>query len=160
LPDGTLIDAFSEGEFTNNHQFTLTLLRSSDHGQTWSAPITAAVEEPVADPNLHPPNALLTDPDTGQLVEAHPLPSVAVDRSSGTLYATWLDARFSNFQHNGIALAMSTDGGFTWSNPIQVNQTPTNIPSADQQAWSPAVAVATDGTVAVSYYDFRNNTGV
>jgi hypothetical protein len=158
LPDGTLIDAFSEGEFTNNHQFTLTLLRSSDHGQTWSAPITAAVEEPVADPNLHPPNALLTDPDTGQLVEAHPFPSLAVDRSSGTLYAAWLDARFSNFQHNGIAFAMSTDGGFTWSNPIQVNQTPANLPSADQQAWSPAVAVAADGTVAVSYYDFRNNT--
>jgi hypothetical protein len=28
----------------------------------------------------------------------------------------------------------------------------------DRQAWNPAVAVAADGTVAVSYYDFRNNT--
>jgi hypothetical protein len=158
LPDGTLIDAFSEGGFANNHQVTLTLLRSSDHGQTWSAPITAAVQEPLADHNLQPPSAVVTDPDTGQLVEAHPFPSLAVDRSSGTLYAAWLDARFSNFQHNGIALAMSSDGGFTWSNPIPVNQTPANVPSADQQAWSPAVAVAADGTVAISYYDFRNNT--
>jgi hypothetical protein len=159
LPDGTLIDAFSEGEFTNNHRVTLTLLRSSDHGQTWSAPITAAVQEPLVDPTLKPPNALVTDPNTGHLVEAHPLPSVAVDRTSGTLYAAWLDARFSNFQHNSIAFAMSSDGGFTWSTPIQVNRTPTNIPPADQQAWSPAVAVAADGTIAVSYYDFRNNTG-
>jgi hypothetical protein len=32
------------------------------------------------------------------------------------------------------------------------------VPSIDQQAFKPAVAVAADGTVAVSYYDFRNNT--
>jgi hypothetical protein len=154
-----LIDAFSEGDFANNHQVALTLLRSSDHGQTWSAPITAAMEEPLADPNLRPPNALVTDPNTGHLLEAHPFPSLAVDRTSGNLYAVWLDGRFSNLQHNSIAFAMSSDGGFTWSDPIRVNQTPTNIPSADQQAWSPTVAVAADGTVGVSYYDFRNNTG-
>ena len=46
----------------------------------------------------------------------------------------------------------------TWSAPIQVNQTPNTIPPIDRQAWNPAVAVAANGTVAVSYYDFRNNT--
>jgi hypothetical protein len=46
----------------------------------------------------------------------------------------------------------------TWSQPIQVNQTPNTGAPADRQAWNPTVAVATDGTVAVSYYDFRNNT--
>jgi hypothetical protein len=54
---------------------------------------------------------------------------------------------------------MSTDGGFTWSNPIQVNQTPNTVPPLDRQAWNPTVAVAANGTVAVTYYDFRNNTG-
>ena len=53
---------------------------------------------------------------------------------------------------------MSTDGGFTWSTPIQVNQTPNTVPPIDRQAWNPTVAVAADGTVAVTYYDFRNNT--
>src|SRR5205823_2509876 len=129
-PDGTLIDAFTEGEFKNNHQGVLTLLRSADHGLTWSAPISAVVQQPLVDPSVNPPNALLTDPDTGQAVEAHPVfPSIAVDRNSGNLYAAWIDARFSNFQYNSIALSMSADGGFTWSTPIQVNQTPNTVAS-------------------------------
>jgi hypothetical protein len=159
LPDGTLIDAFTEGQFKNNHQGILTLLRSTDHGQTWSAPIQAVVQQPLVDPNAAPPNALVTDPDTGVLVDTHPMfPSLAVDSHRGNLYAVWIDARFSNFQYNGIALSMSPDGGSTWSKPIQVNQTPNTIPPIDRQAFNPAVAVAADGTVAVTYYDFRNNT--
>jgi hypothetical protein len=53
--------------------------------------------------------------------------------------------------------AMSTDGGLTWSQPIQINQTPTDIPAGDQQAFRPSIAVARNGTVAVTYYDFRFN---
>jgi hypothetical protein len=158
LPDGTLVDTVTEGDFKNNHTVTLLLLRSSDRGQTWSAPITAAVQEPLFDPKLQPANNLVTDPDTGHLVESHPFASVAVDAHSGILYAVWHDARFNNFQYNSIALSQSADGGFTWSTPIQVNQTPTSVPPLDRQAWNPTVAVAADGTVAVTYYDFRNNT--
>jgi hypothetical protein len=159
LPDGTLIDAFTEGTYNGNHQAALTLLRSTDHGQTWSAPIQAVVQEPLVARNINPPNATVTDPDTGQEVEAHPMfPSVAVDRNNGNLYAVWIDARFSNFQYNSIVLSMSSDGGFTWSAPVQVNKTPNTVPPIDRQAWNPTVAVAADGTVAVSYYDFRNNT--
>jgi hypothetical protein len=39
-----------------------------------------------------------------------------------------------------------------------VNKTPTDIPTGNQQAFNAAVEVAEDGTVSVSYYDFRNNT--
>jgi hypothetical protein len=160
LPDGTLIDAFTEGGVNGNNQIALTLLRSTDHGQTWSAPIQAVVQEPLVIPNSKPPNALVTDPNTGQGVEAHPqFDSFAVDPHSGNLYAVWIDGRFGNFQYNSIALSMSSDGGFTWSQPIQVNQTPSTVPPIDRQAWNPTVAVAADGTVAVTYYDFRNNTG-
>jgi hypothetical protein len=159
LPDGTLIDGFTEGAYNGNHQAALTLLRSIDHGQTWSAPIQAVVQQPLVASNTNPPNATVTDPDTGQGVEAHPMfPSVAVERASGKLYAVWIDGRFSNFQYNSIALSMSTDGGLTWSAPIQVNQTPITVAPIDRQAWNPTVAVAADGTVGVSYYDFRNNT--
>jgi hypothetical protein len=159
LPDGTLIDAFCEGQYTNNNPGVLTLLRSTDHGQTWSAPIQAVVQQPLVAHNAQPPTALVTDPDTGTLVDTHPMfSSVAVDPNSGNLYAVWIDARFSNFQYNSIALSMSSDGGFTWSDPIQVNQTPNTVPAIDRQAWNPTIAVAADGTVAVSYYDFRNNT--
>jgi hypothetical protein len=53
---------------------------------------------------------------------------------------------------------MSTDGGSTWSTPIKVNQTPATEPLGDRQAFTPMVRVNDDGVVAVSYYDFRNNT--
>ena len=86
------------------------------------------------------------------------LTSAAVDPNNGNLYAVWQDGRFSSkYSHDSIAFSMSTDGGLTWSDPIQVNQTPTNIPDGDQQAFTPTVAVNSDGTVAVTYYDFRNN---
>jgi len=52
---------------------------------------------------------------------------------------------------------MSTDGGRTWSAPIKVNQTPRSSNPLNQQAFVPAVRVADNGAVAVTYYDFRNN---
>jgi hypothetical protein len=39
-----------------------------------------------------------------------------------------------------------------------VNRTPTAIPAGNQQAFTASVHVADDGTIAVTYYDFRNNT--
>ena len=52
---------------------------------------------------------------------------------------------------------MSTDRGSIWSVPIPVNKAPTNIAAANRQALLPAVAVAADGTIGVTYYDFRFN---
>ena len=60
--------------------------------------------------------------------------------------------------HDQIAFIQSTDGGNSWSAPIKVNQTPESIPEGDQQAFTPSVHVADDGTIGVSYFDFRNNT--
>jgi Neuraminidase (sialidase) len=112
------------------------------------------------------------DPDTGDRIRTGDIiPEVAVDRNPtsrghGNLYAVWQDSRFSN---NGdfsnldllideVAFARSTDGGVTWSTPIKINLTPTNIPLKNRQAFTPAIRVATDGTIGVTYYDFRNNT--
>lgn len=158
-PDGTVLCAFCEGGFQKNQTATFSVMRSLDQGQTWSGPTHGPVQMPLMQPKLNPPNGLVTDPDTGHTVEAHPMfDSFAVDPNNGNLYAVWLDARFSNLQINAIAFSMSTNGGATWSAPIQVNQTPTNLPLLEQQAWNPTVQVAADGTVGVTYYDFRNNT--
>ena len=88
---------------------------------------------------------------------------VAVDRTAGSpgfgnVYAVWQDARFSGFTRDEIAFAMSTNGGFTWSAPVKINQTPANLLSGNRQAFTPSVHVSADGTVGVTYYDFRNNT--
>ena len=157
LPNGTLVDVFGTYAEQPNKPITFTnlqVLRSSDHGQTWSAP-----SNPVAMTPLYLPNgaSLVVDPETGQFVLDLTNPSFAVDRQSGNLYAVWEDGRFSNFQYNDIALSMSADGGSTWSAPVRVNQTPLTIPPLNRQASFPAVAVAANGAIGVSYYDFRFN---
>jgi len=99
----------------------------------------------------------VVDPKTGQFVEDPTNPSFAVDGQNGNLYAVWEDGRFSNFQYDDVAFSMSADGGSTWSAPIRVNQTPLNIPTLNRQAFFPIIALAADGAIGVSYYDFRFN---
>jgi hypothetical protein len=155
LPGGTLIMFFSEASFNNTtglYDTTISSLRSVNHGQTWSSVVHG--------PSL--PTFQVTDPDTGYPVVslASPPPqffSVAVDRASGNVYAAWEDTQFSGGQYTSATLSMSSDGGLTWSTPIPVNQTPHGIPPGNQQAFLPSVAVAADGTIGVSYYDFRFN---
>jgi hypothetical protein len=166
LPDGTLV-AFDELYTTLNHsrgcvQQTITILvqRSTDRGQNWSASVSMIPTTPYYDP-CSSGQYTVFDPNTGQsTIEDSMNPMFAVDARNGHLYAVWEDGRWSNFQFNQVAFSMSSDGGFTWSPPIRVNQTPLNIPIGNQQAFLPVVAVAADGTIGVAYYDFRfNGTG-
>jgi hypothetical protein len=143
LPDGTLVDVFSDGS-------GLDLKQSTDKGETWGPQFQISTLQGID----------VRDPATGQLVRSGDngnVFDVAVDPNSGNLYSVWIDARFNQRQHNSIALTMSTDGGLTWSAPVQVNQTPTKIPPGNQQAFLPSVQVSQDGTIAVTYYDFRFN---
>jgi hypothetical protein len=160
LPDGTLVDTFYLQFAKPNQPVTkigVQLMRSTDKGVTWSAPIPAVTMQTIlrTDGTGY---TLTVDPDNGQLVGDTTNPSVAVDNRNGNLYAVWEDGRFSNFQYNDIAFSMSSDGGFTWSAPIRINQTPLNIPPLDRQAFYPVIAVSPNGTIGVTYYDFRFNT--
>jgi len=155
LPDGTLVNLFEthDGQSIkkSNH---LRMMRSADRGLTWSAPISVLATSPIYTKDG---SALVIDPETGQLV-GNPLnPSFAMDRRNGNLYAVWEDGRFSDSQYYDIAFSMSADGGLTWSAPIRVNQTPWTIPVLDRQSFFPIIAVADDGTIGVSHYDFRFN---
>ena len=157
LPNGALVDLYEvyvqqpNGPIT---QTTLQLLRSTDHGQSWSTPVNAVAMTPLYRPDGE---TLVIDPETGQFIQDPTNPSFSVDMQNGNLYAVWEDGRFSNFQYNDIAFTMSADGGASWSTPIRVNQTPLDIPAANRQSFLPSVAVAANGTIGVSYYDFRFN---
>jgi hypothetical protein len=168
LPNGTLVNLFAQNLYKNDsggirHEDTvISLIRSPDRGQTWlpgSAPIHVADILSLTDTNTIPGELGVANPDGGVGIQAVSyIPDFAVNPANGNLYAVWQDVRFSSGQYYSVAFSMSTDGGFTWSAPIRINQTPENIPAADRQAFIPSVAVAADGTVAVTYYDFRNNT--
>jgi hypothetical protein len=149
LPNGDLVDVMFLGHGSGNQRggWDVAVVRSTDRGVTWSSPIIVSSVQAVG----------VTDPETGEGVRTGDIiPDIAVDYASGALYAVWQDGRFSEpppgHAYAGIALSKSTDGGFTWSSPVQVNQRP------DVQAFTAAVEVANDGTVGVTYYDFRNNT--
>jgi hypothetical protein len=85
---------------------------------------------------------------------------LAVDRSAGErgrLYLSWLHATSDPPlgamppPPNPIKFAASSDGGETWSEPLQVN------PEGQQRVAGPTMTVADDGTVYVAYYDLKQD---
>jgi hypothetical protein len=153
--NGELVDVFTLIRGAKNEKGTrgtnIAAIRSADHGATWTKQeviISDFRRGIVVDPDDAAPHR------TGDInAEA------AVDPASGAIYVVWQDSRFG--ARSSIALSQSLDGGLTWSTPIRVNQTPPadpGEPAGNNQAFTPMVQVLRDGTVAVSYYDFRNNT--
>jgi hypothetical protein len=80
---------------------------------------------------------------TGDLI-----PQIAVDNSSGALYVVWQDDRFTGEEQ--IAFSRSIDGGRTWSATRRISTV-----GGVNQAFTATPRVASNGTVAVQYYDFR-----
>jgi hypothetical protein len=120
----------------------LSLLRSSDRGQTWlptDAPIHVADIFAQSDTETVPGLSGVPDPEGGNPVQAKSgFSDVAVDLANGNLYAVWQDTRFSNGQYNSIAFAMSTDAGFTWSagfahSAVGARQVPGPSPERDAE---------------------------
>jgi hypothetical protein len=154
-PNGALVDIFDvlQGSGSNFPGYDIQVQRSRDHGETWSQPIQVAPERAVR----------VFDPDTGQSVRAGGgLPDIAVDLNPsspgyGNLYAVWGDSFGSGNtkkrRHSTVVFTQSTNGGRTWSSLSRIDRSPGTV-----QAFTPSVHVASDGTVGVTYYDFRNNT--
>jgi hypothetical protein len=173
-PQGEVFDFF--GDIVNGSRrrggigpVLLSYIVSTDKGATWSMPRSLGDQLPMTlfRPASTADLEAAACPDPGQ-TGACPIrggdliADVAVDPVDGSLHAVWMDARFSFFQTgqflwDSVAYMESIDGGFTWSTPIQVNATPPGSVQ-NSQAFTPSVDVSTDGTVTVTYYDFRNNT--
>ena len=153
LPDGTLVDVMAalfrgSGIQPTPQQYFWGALRSTNGGKTWGAPIQVA---PLG-------TALLTNPDIpnptsfDETVRAGDyLPDAAVDQSNGTIYMVFADHIGNGWNH--VKMTKSTDGGKRWSTPTVVGETPPTTHS-----FNGTVEVTQDGTVAVLFYDFRNNT--
>ncbi len=144
LGDGTVIALFTQIDIDSDQtqHASLRVIRSADHGATWSLPIFVA--------DLLAIGAVDPDSQVG-IRDSAGLALLAV-APDDTLYVTWQDARFGEGAREGIVLARSTDGGLTFSEPVRVN----GEPSVD--AFTPAIAVRDDGTLGILYDDFRDNT--
>jgi BNR/Asp-box repeat len=142
LPNGNLVNLFTQINLITG-EATLNVILSTDKGTTWSAPIKI--------------NDIIsfgaTDPETGAPIrDGSILAQLAISRK-GVITVVWQDARFSEGNAiEGVVTSQSTDGGNTWSAPVQINRDPT------VQAFLPSVHVRRDGTVGVTYHDFRSNT--
>ena len=168
LPDGTLVDMFFEGPagaaeepdrpfarpnttaapLQEEDDSFVRIIRSTDHGKTWSKPLTVAQIDPadIVDPDGHQP-----------LRTADIVPDIAVDSHTGRLYVVWQDARFTQ-SGAAIMLTSSGDGGRKWTDPVRVSKTPDSAPQGNGQAFTAMVDVAAHGGIGVTYYDFRRNT--
>jgi len=151
LPDGTLVDVFwgyrLAGLLPIPNPLFIGVMVSTDAGEHWSPPIKVSDYVPTTGCAGD-----VCDPDTGQPVRAGTnLPDIAVDPTSGRLYVTWADARFSGGTTD-VVLSTSDDGT-NWTTPMKVNQTPVPV-----SAFNATVDVSSDGTVGVLYYDFRQNS--
>ena len=156
--DGELINVFTLIRGARNDQgtrgFHIAVIRSSDHGETWDKQETIVdrfFRGVVIDPDSPLPQGVEARHRTGDINA-----EIAVDRESGAVYLVWQDSRFG--PRSSIAFSQSLDGGLSWSDPIKVNQTPDLPNNLNEQAFTPMVHVLDDGTIGVSYYDFRSNT--
>jgi hypothetical protein len=156
--DGELVNVFTLIRGARNDQdtrgFHIAVIRSSDHGATWDKKETIVdrfFRGVVIDPDSPLPQGVVSAHRTGDINA-----EIAVDRATGAVYLVWQDSRFG--PRSSIAFSQSLDGGLTWSDPIKVNQTPDLANNLNEQAFTPMVHVLDDGTVGVSYYDFRSNT--
>jgi hypothetical protein len=173
LPNGTLVDGFNYITGSNGQDIhrgdNVAVIFSNDQGTTWSQTPTIVANmgdrgardpEPVNCPGDNTPSTPCLLVRTGDI-----LPDFAVDYSSGPtrgdMYAVWQTHRSATVQQLGstipvddtIMLSRSTDGGHSWSTPVKVNHT-----TAGKQAFTASVHVASNGDVAVTYYDFRNDS--
>jgi hypothetical protein len=146
LPDGTLLDFFSEAEELPGPEtirplpVQMRVMRSTDQGRTWSAPATIGVFTDTAP----------LDPDQGTGLRLTGQGVAAATGPDGYAYAAWFEDLPGGAAR--IYVSRSNDGGRSWSQ---------GAPAVSQAAplLPPVMAVARDGTVGMLWYDFRHHAG-
>jgi hypothetical protein len=138
-PSHTLLDVFGEAPAQPvTAPQTIYATRSRSGGGTWSRPVRIAR---VAQ------NAII-DPDSGKAIyEFCCLYSVAIARrhDAYVAYTTVAGTRSGK-----VLVVHSDDGGKTWGRPHAVVSLPA-------QTLIPSIAVAQDGTLGLTWYDFRRD---
>src|SRR5207244_2801841 len=125
LPDGTVVVAYLVGDGG-----PIAAVRSTDGGDTFTAPLQVSDVQFDAPPGLRTP----------------PLPSIAVD-AGGRIVLAWADCRFRSVCAGNDPVFSTTTDGVTWSPPVRMAALPT--------AWTAALATIGAGAAgrpAASHY--------
>ncbi len=120
---------------------SITIDFSTDAGQTWQGPLTVA-QNITLSPAIYANTTFRSG-----ILETFAVGNQLSTQKHYPLYVAWED--YSAGVAN-VLLTASYDGGATWSTPIQVND---NASAVDE--FQPNLAVASDGTVSVNFYDRR-----
>ena len=159
LPDGRLVNVSQARFVTSEGNFyARTIIRSFDKGKTWEQTATIIPSETVGGFIARDFELFIGSGGTivNTVRSAGSIPDIAVNRTNGFMYVVWQDVD-PTFSFIGVFMAMSRDGGDTWSDHITVgggDLTPDGFASFAQL---PAVHVADDGTVGVIFFDDRND---
>lgn len=153
LSDGTALNLATQVDYgtgTAPNQARLRIVRSTDHGATWTLYSTIG--------DIYPRGA--SDPETGQQIRDGGILGTIAVAPDDTIWVAWQDATLGLVcadppcygPYDRIAVVKSTDGGLNWSAPVRANA------DTGVSAFTPTLRVAADGTVGLSYYDLRDNT--
>jgi hypothetical protein len=134
--DGSLVDLFALTTGGGEVTAAIVAMTSTDGGATWTQPALVSRMETNSG----------TDPDTANLVRAPAIPT-AVVAPSGVVHVAWQQVNGPNAGQ--ILMSDSSDSGKTWSEP-------TAVVSEPNQVIVPTLAALPDGTLGLSFYDFRD----
>lgn len=173
-PDGRVSAVFlllhpvfaSDGVTVVDYKLEVHARGSSDNGVTFGPEVKVSDLVQIGDV-AHSSRPLLQGffhPSTIPAIAADPVKRA---NNKQNLYVVWADGRdnqkpdrtafFGTYNFGDIVMSRSTDGGMTWSPPRAVSPTPPNFKGAGRDQFNPSIAVDHDGTIAVCYYDRRND---
>jgi hypothetical protein len=138
---GALVVMFVQIDYDLGNRARVAVVRSFDKGLSWSAPVFIAELLSVG----------TRDPNSGQPVRDQSIIPAVSAAPNGAVYVAWQDSRFDGGVRDAIVISRSLDDGGSWTPPMRVST------AASVAAFDPAVHVRADGTIGVTYYDFRSD---
>jgi hypothetical protein len=149
-PDGnvytTLTNETVQSGFTAN---SVVLDRSTDGGNTWST-ISNVITNVTGPVFCCDNNTTFRD----GIFDTFTTSPFKLPNGHYPLYTSWED---DSAGYINVILSASSDGGFTWSAPIQVNDNWQGTNPAQVDEFQPNLTAAANGTVSVAFYDRRLN---
>jgi hypothetical protein len=156
----------SDGVTVVDYSLEIHTRQSNDHGASFGPDVKVSDLVQIGD------GSHAFRPAVQGFFSVPTIPVIAADSAGKVgepryLYIAWADGRdnqkpdgatfFGTYNFGDIMLSRSSDDGRTWSQPRAISPTPPNFKGAGRDQFIPSIAVDHDGTIAVCYYDRRND---